>query len=112
MHSSLPIYTMRLHPQCTYAFNANDLESELSDDLPSDISESELLDMLTECMAVKLLQDKEQIRAINNFDPNAVLPEPKRKRDQKEKETIETLSDTSENYIFKTNPYFYKLRKR
>ncbi len=58
MHSSLPIYTMRLHPKCTYSFNANDLESEHSNDLPSDISESELLDMLTECMAIKLLKDK------------------------------------------------------
>ena len=57
-HSSLPIYTLRLHLQCTYGFNAKTLESE-KEELPSDISETELLDMLTECMAIKLLKDKD-----------------------------------------------------
>ncbi len=76
--------------------------------------------MFTECMAVKLLKDKDTqiIGAINKFNPDAVMPTVKRKRDSKVKvqnkevDDAASLSDTSDNYFFNTNPYFYKLRKR
>ena len=59
-HSTMPIYTLRLHPKLTYAFNAQTLTDdsyEISEDsVPSDISESELLEMLTECFAIAMVK--------------------------------------------------------
>jgi hypothetical protein len=81
----MPIYTLKLHPRLTYAFNANALsEQHQSDDsVPSDISESELVGMLTECFAIAMAKRGKQFdEAMGQFDPDAVLPPiPKRKRE-------------------------------
>ena len=60
-HSDLSICVLRYHPKCTYDFCAQNVKSENEEDseLPSDLSENELLDMITECMAIKLLKDKD-----------------------------------------------------
>lgn len=83
--------------------------------------------MLTECMAIIILKNKDSkiVDAINLFNPEVRLPKPEqqRKRDKKFKGHLTiakaaeaaSVSDTSENqdnYLVVTNPYFYKLSKR
>lgn len=83
--------------------------------------------MLTECMAIIILKNKDSkiVEAINLFNPDAGLPKPEsqRKRDKKFKSKAAILqeadkcsesemSETPENYLVLTNPYFYKLSKR
>ena len=71
------IQTLRFHPECTYHFGSatpieEEEEEELSDSLPSDVSEQELLDLLTECMAIKLLKNKSSqsqiLEVLKQFD--------------------------------------------
>lgn len=83
--------------------------------------------MLTECMAIIILKNKDSkiVDALNLFNPDAGLPKPvpPRKRDRKFKSkaankeanecsSASELSETPENYLVLTNPYFYKLSKR
>jgi len=75
-------------------------------------------------MAIILLQNKDTkiIEALNVFNPEVGLPKVerlrKRERKVKTKETkvaeklIDSDSEKSDNYLIRTNPYFYKLSKR
>ena len=82
--SEISINILRLLPECKYGFDAasldqdDDCQSQAKGEetLPSDISESDLLDMLTECMAIQLLKNNDTniLNAINKFDPEAALP--------------------------------------
>lgn len=122
-HADIPISLMRMQQKYTYDFNANEVQLEESSEIPSDISENDLVDMLTECMAIILLQNKDTkiIEALNVFNPEVGLPKVeqlrKRERKSKTKETkvveklIESDSEKSDNYLIRTNPYFYKLSK-
>ncbi len=81
--SEVSINILRLLPECKYGFDAANLDQDEDcpsqvkneETLPSDISESELLDMLTECMAIQLLKNNDSniLNAINKFDPEAAL---------------------------------------
>jgi hypothetical protein len=54
-------------------------DSDCSDSFPSDISETELMEMLTEVMSIMLLNkekaDEEFASSIAHYDPDAKLPE-------------------------------------
>ena len=54
-------------------------DSNSSDSFPSDISETELMEMLTEVMSIMLLNkekaDEEFASSIAHYDPEAKLPE-------------------------------------
>lgn len=116
----MPVQILSFYKDLLYNFSANELvadsdsEGKLNEKekIPDDISESELVEMLTDCMAVKILKSK----------GSSITPQPNRKREQKagakdRKRSVvpheeDSLSDTSSNYLVKTNPYFYKLAKR
>lgn len=126
-HADLPIDVLRSQLKYTYQFDGEDLNLDEESEIPSDISESELVNMLTECMAIIILKNKDSkiVDAINLFNPEVKLPKPdqQRRREKKLKgkqsvaKPVEagSVSDTSENqdnYLVVTNPYFYKLSKR
>jgi hypothetical protein len=118
---------LKAQSRYTYEFNAEELNLEEGSEMPEDISESDLVNMLTECMAIIILKNKDTkiVDAINLFNPEAGLPKPdsQKKRDKKlrgkaakmtDKDEGESgsISENSENYLVVTNPYFYKLSKR
>ena len=51
---------------------------EEESEIPSDISEDDLVNMLTECMAIIILKNKDSkiVDAINLFNPEVQLPKP------------------------------------
>ena len=79
-------------------------------------------------MAIIILKNKDSkiVDALSLFNPDAGLPKPvqQRKRDRKFKNKVPAgkeveegssaseLSETPENYLVLTNPYFYRLSKR
>lgn len=118
---------LKAQSRYTYEFNAEELNLEEGSEMPEDISESDLVNMLTECMAIIILKNKDTkiVDAINLFNPEAGLPKPdsQKKRDKKFRGKVEkmidkdegesgSISENSENYLVVTNPYFYKLSKR
>ena len=119
----MPVQILSFYKDLLYNFSANELVADTDSEgklnekekIPDDISESELVEMLTDCMAIKILKSK----------GSSITPQPNKKRDQKAgakdraqpKRSVvshedDSLSDTSSNYLVKTNPYFYKLAKR
>lgn len=142
--AGVSIQTLRFHPECTYNIvtedqtlseplvSAEESEEESNDEdrVPSDISESDLLEMLTECMAVKLLKNKDseilnvmrQLRPEDSSDHRQTAAQRKqRKRDRKREEKLtEPImsgeeSDELKNGLqdpVRTNPYFFRLRRR
>ena len=94
-----------------------------SDSFPSDISETELMEMLTEVMSIMLLNkekaDEEFASSMAHFDPAAKLPDSirakngsQRKRSVKEQSKYKAASNESPEdkcYNMHINPYFYSL---
>lgn len=86
---------------------------EEESEIPSDISENDLVNMLTECMAIIILKNKDTkiVDALNLFNPEAGLPKPNsgRKRDKKfskkelcrreECSSGSDFSDSPDNYL-------------
>ena len=91
-HSDLPIVVLKAQEKYTYGLNAEELSLEEDSEIPSDISETDLVNMLTECMAIIILKNKDSkiVEALNLFNPDARLPKPAltRKRDKKFKSKI------------------------
>lgn len=126
-HAELPITVLRSQLKYTYQFNGEELNLDEESEIPSDISEGDLVNMLTECMAIIILKNKDSkiVDAINLFNPEVQLPKPdqQRKRDKKLKGkqavarvadagSVSETSENQDNYLVVTNPYFYKLSKR
>ena len=77
-HAELPITVLRSQTKYTYQFNGEELNLEEESEIPSDISEDDLVNMLTECMAIIILKNKDSkiVDAINLFNPEVQLPKP------------------------------------
>ena len=106
-------------------------DSNSSDSFPSDISETELMEMLTEVMSIMLLNkekaDEEFASSIAHYDPDAKLPEidfiksklgretrkraVKGQRKQKSVGLDELKCTEDKSYSMNINPYFYSLFK-
>jgi hypothetical protein len=69
---------LRSQTKYTYQFNGEELNLEEESEIPSDISEDDLVNMLTECMAIIILKNKDSkiVDAINLFNPEVQLPKP------------------------------------
>jgi hypothetical protein len=120
-HKDLPVSVLQQSPgeAVSLSYDICDPKQDEEVAYPEDIPESELVEMLTECMGIVMIKNKVKKIESNLNKLEAPLPAAAaiRKRDIKRMKTESqeesgNISDNSEKYPIMTNPYYYSILKR